>query len=158
MPPENEKHTEIRLFQDKDADELSTVITRCLKEVNSKDYPAETIGGMVAYFTPEKVKELAQEREMYVAVQADKAIGTVSRDGNKVFTMFINPDFAGQGIGSQLMDYAEQQVATSGFGFVELGASITAHDFYQKRGYDDVRETETESSGLNYIMQKQLNN
>jgi len=79
----------------------------------------------------------------------------VSRDENKVFTMFVNPDYAGSGVGSRLMDYIESLAAGEGFSFMETGASITAHDFYRKRGYVDVRESETEF-GLNYILRRPL--
>ena len=42
-----------------------------------------------------------------------------------------------------------------GYGHMETGASITAHRFYLRMGYFDVRETETEF-GVNHIMRKAL--
>jgi hypothetical protein len=38
---------------------------------------------------------------------------------------------------------------------METGASITAHQFYRKLGYADVRESES-AFGLNYIVRKPL--
>jgi len=111
---------------------------------------------MVAHWTPDVVKARALEREMFVVEMDGSVVGTVSRDGNKVFTLFVNPDVAGQGIGSQLMSHIEQLAAVENYQYLETGASITAHDFYRKRGYKDVRETMTEDSGLNYILQKPL--
>lgn len=145
----------IRLFKLADASELSRVITRCLREVNSKDYTADIIEKMCAHFTPEVIAKLAQERQMLVAEQNGKPVGTVSREGNKVFTMFINPDLRNRGIGRRLMERVEDLAAEEGFEYMETGASITAHDFYRKLGYLDVRESET-NFGLNYILQKPL--
>ncbi|MDN5274124.1 MAG: hypothetical protein JWP06_25 [Candidatus Saccharibacteria bacterium] len=145
----------IRLFRTTDANELSSVIIRCLREVNSKDYAADIIEKMCSYFTPEIIAKLAHERQMFVAEQNGQPVGTVSRDGNKVFTMFVNPDDAGQGIGTKLMGYIEHLVVEEGFKYIETGASITAHDFYHKLGYVDVRESETDF-GLNYILRKPL--
>jgi len=154
----DEKLFKIRRFKNSDAQNISEIIIRCLKEINSKDYPSEIINGMIVHFTPERVSELAQERKMYVATYKGEVVGTVSRDGNKVFTMFVNPDFSAQGIGSKLMDYIEQLAASEKYEYMETGASITAHDFYRKRGYKDIRETMTEIAGLNYILQKPLKN
>jgi hypothetical protein len=39
---------------------------------------------------------------------------------------------------------------------METGASITAHQFYLGLGYVDVRQSETELAGLNYILRKPL--
>lgn len=145
----------VRRFRQADAGMLSTIIIRCLREINSKDYPAPLIEKMCDHFTPDTIRLLAEQREMYVAEFNGEIVGTVSRDENKVFTMFVNPDYAGSGVGSRLMDYIESLAAGEGFSFMETGASITAHDFYRKRGYVDVRESETEF-GLNYILRRPL--
>jgi GNAT superfamily N-acetyltransferase len=146
---------QIRRFEDGDADAIAEIIRRCLREVNIRDYPAETIERMCAHYDAARLRELAEQREIVVAAAGDALLGTVSRDGYKVFTMFVDPDHAGEGIGRKLMNHLEEQVRNAGFDFVEAGASITAHAFYQKRGYIDVRETDTEF-GLNYILRKPL--
>jgi GNAT superfamily N-acetyltransferase len=145
----------VRRFCPSDADTLSKIITRCLREVNSKDYPASLIEKMCTHFTPDTIRSLAEQREMYVAELDGETVGTVSRHENKVYTMFVNPDCAGSGVGSRLMGHIEGLAAGEGYDFMETGASITAHDFYRKRGYVDVRESETEF-GLNYILRKPL--
>ncbi|WUH99351.1 GNAT family N-acetyltransferase [Spirillospora sp. NBC_00431] len=144
----------IRMFQPEDAPRLSAIVQRCLREVNSRDYPNHIIDKMCAHFTAERFVELSGSRRIYVAEEG-RVVGTVSRDGNKVYTMFIDPDLAGRGIGRQLMQHIEAQAAHDGYDFMETGASITAHGFYLKLGYTDVRESETEF-GLNYILRKPL--
>lgn len=143
-----------RLFQPSDAPRLAEIVQRCLREVNSRDYPAHIIDKMCAHFTAERFVELASGRRVYVA-EDRRAVGTVSRDGNKVYTLFVDPDLAGLGIGRQLMQHVETLAAHDGYDHMETGASITAHGFYLKLGYTDVRESETEF-GLNYILRKPL--
>ncbi|WP_425473200.1 GNAT family N-acetyltransferase [Streptomyces montanus] len=109
---------------------------------------------MCAHFTAERFIELSSSRLIYVAEDV-RVVGTVSRDGNKVYTMFVDPDLVGRGIGRQLMQYIEALAVRDGFDHMETGASITAHQFYLKLGYTDVRESETEF-GLNYILRKPL--
>jgi GNAT superfamily N-acetyltransferase len=143
-----------RLFRPGDAPRLAEIVQRCLREVNSRDYPPGIIDKMCEYFTAERFVELSSGRRVYVA-EDRRVVGTVSRDGNKVYTLFVDPDLAGLGIGRQLMQHVETLAARDGYDHMETGASITARGFYLKLGYTDVRESETEF-GLNYILRKPL--
>lgn len=144
----------IRAFRSEDGSALAAIVQRCLREVNSRDYPAAVIDKMCAHFTAERFVELAESRSIYVADDG-QIVGTVSRDGNKVFTMFIDPDAHSQGIGRSLMEHIETLAASDGFDYMETGASITAHGFYLRLGYTDVRTSETDF-GFNYILRKPL--
>jgi GNAT superfamily N-acetyltransferase len=146
--------TDVRPFDPNDAPRLAEIVQRCLREVNSRDYPAEIIDKMCAHFTAERFIELSGSRRIYVA-EDDRVVGTVSRAGNKVYTMFVDPDLTDRGIGRQLMQHIEALAARDGYDYMEAGASITAHQFYLKLGYTDVRESEAEF-GLNYILRKPL--
>jgi GNAT superfamily N-acetyltransferase len=144
----------IRRFHNADAPAVAALIERCLREVNSCDYPSEIIERMCDHFTEERIKELATERQMFVAETTGIA-GTVSRDGNKVYTMFVHPRAARRGIGKLLMRHIEALAAIDGYDHMETGASITAHDFYRRLGYSDVRTSETDF-GFNYILRRDL--
>ncbi|MGH3999484.1 MAG: hypothetical protein ACRDTJ_18735, partial [Pseudonocardiaceae bacterium] len=84
----------VRPFHSEDAPSVAALVQRCLREVNSRDYSASVIDKMCAHFTPDRFVDLAVSRSIYVA-DDDRVVGTVSRDGNKVFTMFVDPDLAG---------------------------------------------------------------
>ncbi|MBQ1049747.1 GNAT family N-acetyltransferase [Micromonospora sp. C51] len=146
--------TRVRLFRQDDASAVAELIERCLREVNSRDYPAELIERMCAHFTAERLAQLAMERQVFVA-EWDEVVGTVSRDGNKVFTMFVHPGAIGRGVGRRLIGHVEELAAADGFDHIETGASITGHSFYHRLGYVDVRTSDTEF-GLNYILRKPL--
>lgn len=149
----------VRPFRPGDAPRLAEIVQRCLREVNSRDYSADIIDRLCAHYTAEKLIELSGSRLIYVAEEdeatGDGIVGTVSRDGNKVYTMFVDPDAAGLGVGRHLMRHIEALAVRDGYDHMETGASITAHRFYLKLGYTDVRESETES-GLNYLLRKPL--
>ena len=145
----------IRAFQAGDAARVAEIIQRCLREVNARDYPAEIIEAMCAHYTAERMIALSRQREIFVAEREGAVVGTVSRAGNQVFTMFVDPAQAGRGVGRALMFHLEALAAGEGHEYLETGASITAHDFYRRLGYADVRESQTEF-GLNYILRKPL--
>lgn len=69
--------------------------------------------------------------------------------------MFVDPDFAGRGIGRPLMRQVEASAARDGYDHMETGAGITAHGFHLGPGYTDVRTSET-GFGLNHILRKPL--
>jgi GNAT superfamily N-acetyltransferase len=144
----------IRRLRDADAPTVAGIIEHCLREVNSRDYPAEIIERMCAHFTADRIRELARQREVFVA-ELDGVVGTVSRDGNKVYTMFVHPRSAGRGIGRALMRHIEALAAGEGHDHMETGASITAHDFYRRLGYVDVRSSDTDF-GPNYILRRDI--
>ncbi|MGK5445066.1 GNAT family N-acetyltransferase [Micromonospora sp. URMC 105] len=144
----------IRSFEDADASAVVELIECCLRQVNSHDYPADVIERMCAHFSPARIKELATERQVFVA-ELDGIAGTVSRDGNKVYTMFVHPRTHGRGIGRRLMRHIEALAVIDGYDYMETGASITGHGFYHRLGYVDVRTSET-AFGLNYILRRRL--
>lgn len=144
----------IRLFQPGDSRAVAELIQLCLRKVNSRDYPAEIIDRMCAYFIPSQIEQLAAQRQMFVA-ESDGIVGTVSRDGNKAYTLFVQPRSIGQGVGRLLMRHVEALAALEGYDYLETGASITGHGFYQRLGYLDIRVSETEF-GVNYILRKPL--
>ncbi|MFF5174832.1 GNAT family N-acetyltransferase [Micromonospora sp. NPDC000089] len=145
----------IRGFLPEDGEALSALVVRCLREVNSRDYPAELIERMCAHFTADRFRELAGERRIYVAERDGRPVGTVSRDGNKVYTMFVDPDAHGRGIGRLLMRHVEEAARAEGHEFMETGASLTGHGFYQRLGYTDVRVSDT-VFGINHILRRPL--
>jgi GNAT superfamily N-acetyltransferase len=145
----------VREFRDADAEAVAGLVAVCLRTVNSRDYPPEIIERMCAHFVPERFLELAAQRQIFVAERDGTVAGTVSRDGNKVFTMFVHPRHHGHGIGRQLMRHIEALAAADGFDHMEAGASITAHEFYHRLGYVDVRTSET-GLGINHVLRRPL--
>jgi GNAT superfamily N-acetyltransferase len=117
--------TDVRPFDPNDAPRLAEIVQRCLREVNSRDYPAEIIDKMCAHFTAERFIELSGSRRIYVA-EDDRVVGTVSRAGNKVYTMFVDPDLTDRGIGRQLMQHIEALAARDGYDHMEAGASTSS--------------------------------
>ncbi|MBU1136114.1 MAG: GNAT family N-acetyltransferase [Nanoarchaeota archaeon] len=130
---------EIRKFKKEDARKVSNLIRKCFREVNSKDYPKKVIDFMCSHFSPKKIIVNSAKRQIFVAVEKDKIIGTVSIHDNIILTVFVNPKIHGKGIGKKLMTKVESEAKKNGFKSVKLPSSITAIDFYKKLGYKKVK-------------------
>jgi GNAT superfamily N-acetyltransferase len=150
------KMARIRRFRTEDAEEVSNLIRRTLIEVNSVDYPRAVITNQVHAFTVEKIRELAAHREVYVIAQDGELLGTASLEEDAIYTVFVLPTHQGRGIGTRLMKHLEKRARTQGHTAITLPSSTTACAFYEKLGYQAVREVYSDETGLNIIMEKEL--
>ena len=146
----------IRLFRTDDCEAVSKLITRCLREVNSRDYSDEVIRKTIEHFSPDNLLSWFEGMDTFVAEGDGVIVGTGSIEGNRINSVFVSPDRQSQGIGRELMDYLEQMVCSRGFADVVLRSSLTALDFYDKLGYLKVGETFREAGGQMIEMKKDM--
>lgn len=131
-----------RRFCEADAEEVAGLIIRNFKEVNSKDYIQNAIQELVKTHDAEWVKGVAVYAHMYVFCLDEKIIGVGSISSfwgseteSILLTVFVLPEFHGKGIGRTIIRTLEQDELFIRAERVEIPASITAVDFYQKFGY-----------------------
>lgn len=104
-----------RLLTQGDARKASYLIRKTLREVNSKHYPQNVIQFMCENYSPKRVVEKSSNRLMYVASKDERILGTVSLKGNVISALFVNPNFHGKGIGTELMNYDESAARKRGY-------------------------------------------
>ena len=133
----------IRLFQQEDATEVAQVVARTLKVSNSKDYSVEYIDDNIASHSAEVLIERAKEGHMYVVCDKERIVGCGAIAGywgstteSILLTIFVLPEYQGKGIGSQIIHTLEKDEYFLRAKRIEIPASITAVEFYRKKGYD----------------------
>jgi GNAT superfamily N-acetyltransferase len=131
---------EIRPALPSDAEEISRVIVRALRETNRRDYPAHVVAAVAENFSPERVAEKLSARRAYVATVAGMVVGTASLDGRVVRSVFVDPTYQGKGIGTRLMDVLEGLVREQSVSTLSVPSSITAEGFYRRLGFAFVRD------------------
>ena len=122
-----------------DAESISTIAIRALRETNIPDYAPEIIERIVANFTPPLVGARMADRLMLVATIGDEIIGTASLHEDTVRGMYVRPDWQGRGVGAALMDEVEKEAKAQGLAILAVPSSITAEGFYRIRGFVPVR-------------------
>lgn len=132
----------IRRFKPEDADEVSALVVKTLREVNSKDYSKEYIENDVQRLQPEGILERAEWTHFYVAVDKDKIVGCGAigpywdkKDESSLFTIFVLPEYQSKGIGRKIIETLENDEYFLRAKRIEIPASITATPFYIKMGY-----------------------
>ena len=122
-----------------DAQAVYEIVLRASRETNARDYPASVIDRLVLTL-PKGVVSKLEEWQAYVAVVDGRVVGTVSLNGKTVRVVFVHPDYQGRGIGAKLMDVVENAAKLQSERTLGVQSSITAQEFYAKRGFKIVRE------------------
>ena len=99
-----------------------------------------------------------------VAEQGSRILGLTSTDGREVADLWIHPSFQRRGIGSILLQVAEEEIQLAGHDTVRLcytEYNVAAPCFYRANGYTEAgRSPERLSCGIArdvIIMEKKLN-
>ncbi len=132
----------VKPYQDENAEEIVNLIIRNFKEINVKDYGEKAIEKMAATHTIDWFRGLAKYATVYVFWNDDKIVGVGSISSfwgspteSILLTIFVLPEFHGQGIGNYIIDILESDVLFLRADRIEIPSSITAVEFYRKRGY-----------------------
>jgi GNAT superfamily N-acetyltransferase len=150
-------------FHPNQAQEVSDLIYRNIREINSKDYDDTFINILLKDFTPQRLLEKCQDQSIFVAVENGVIVGTgaLENKGTKsephfyCVAMFILPEQHGKGIGSLILQKVEQQARILGAKQLQLRAARGAPDFYRKAGYQTGEREEFDIFG-NLFMEKRL--
>ncbi len=133
----------IRKLQEKDAGEVSALIAATLRTTNIKDYSAEYIENQIKILQPQNIWERASWTHFYVFCEDEKIVGCGAigpfwdkTDESSLFTIFVLPEYQGQGIGRKIIQTLEEDEYFLRAKRIEIPASITAVLFYRKMGYD----------------------
>lgn len=133
----------IRRFEKEDAEAVSALIARTLRETNIRDYTAEYIENDVRALSPESLIQRASWMHFYVVLDGEKPVGCGAigpywgqEDESSLFNIFVLPEYQGQGIGRRIIETLEADEFFLRARRVEIPASITACGFYRRMGYD----------------------
>jgi GNAT superfamily N-acetyltransferase len=131
----------IRPALSEDADDISGVILRALRETNAKDYADEIIERVEHSFSQDAVRQLIGKRSVFVATLGSRVVGTASLDGSVVRTVFVAPDVQARGIGKLLMAAIERAARERKIAALTVPSSVTAETFYARLGFKAVRDS-----------------
>ena len=133
----------MRLISESDAKAVSDLIRKTISISNKKDYPEDLMDQLIEMETPEHVLERASWTHFYVAELAGSIIGCGAigpywgkEDESSLFTIFVDPEFQGMGVGRYIMNTLEKDEFFTRAKRIEIPASITGVPFYLKMGYD----------------------
>ncbi len=138
----------IRLAAENDAETVADLIYQAFSPFRSQYTP-----GAFEYTaaSAETVRARFAEGPIWLAVDGDEAVGTVSGlpepDRFYIRSMAISPAVQGRGIGQRLLDTLESHARAQGYKKLYLYTTFVlpgARPLYEKNGFYVVRETQPE--------------
>jgi len=88
-----------------------------------------------ANLTVHGVEQKLRVMEVWVAEIDGRAVGWGAIRGDKLEGLYTDPEFAGQGIATELLSRLEAQVRARAMTSMHAQASLNAEGFYIRRGY-----------------------
>jgi len=83
---------------------------------------------------------LLPDGETWVALDSDRVVAVLTLDGDDLDQLYVDPEFAGQGIGSMLVELAKD-LRPGGLALWTFQANLPAQAFYAAHGFTEVRRT-----------------
>ncbi|WP_251343111.1 GNAT family N-acetyltransferase [Haloplanus halophilus] len=133
-----------------DADEMARIQSASLRR-NAREHYTEAQLAHLAPAEPDTAvldAEFAGESTRPIVAEADGTIvgwGSVHLDENVLAATFVDPDYAGRGIGRAIVDELEAIARREGVERLRVPASLNAVGFYEALGFE--RRREIDASG-----------
>lgn len=155
---------QVRRYCSEDTAKLVDLFYETVHSVNAAHYTAEQLHA----WTPmgekeERIKKwrvsLAQNLS-FVAEQKGKIVGfsDLQQDGY-LNRLYVHKDHQRQGVAADLLNAAEKEAEKLGLSEITLDASLTAKPFFEKHGYETIRQQTVVRKGIaltNFKMRKTM--
>ncbi len=121
-----------------DFDSVKTITQTTIRTVYPRYYPAGAVEFFCHHHSDDRICEDIADGKVYLLLDSEEAVGTVTIDGNTINRLFVLPEHQRKGYGRALLDFAERKILME-YDIVQIDASLPAKRIYRLRGY---RETE----------------
>jgi putative acetyltransferase len=124
-----------RLAMSDDASRLHEVRRRSILELAPPTIPAGEAQAWATQLTLPGMERKLRELEIWVAELDGTVAGWGAIRGDYLEGLYTAPEFAGRGVGAELLGMLEGLLRERGVQAVRAEASSNARDFYLRRGY-----------------------
>ncbi len=135
-------------------DEAMELAFRVFLKFESKDYGREGTEAFAEFVTDPMLKKAFETGHylVFLAFEGDTLAGIIGiRNGNHISLLFVDGARHNHGIGSKLLEKAEDYLKkNTEFSKMTVNSAPYAKDFYHKRGFTDCGEL-TYKDGIQYI-------
>jgi GNAT superfamily N-acetyltransferase len=134
-------------FTPEKALETARLVGGTLRACNVEDYGRDRIERIAEAHSAAALLELAQRRDILLAVEAGVVVGTASLERNWIYAMFVDPQHQGRGIGRSLLQELERIAGARQIQRLGLYSSVSAVGFYKQMGFTVEATLDSEEHG-----------
>lgn len=145
----------IRKYRSSDCKELIALFYNTVHMVNAKDYTKEQLDAWATgQVDMDNWNQSLLEHYSIVALDDGMIVGFGDIDKTGYLDrLFVHADYQRKGVATAICNQLEQVIQ----GNIVTHASITARPFFEKRGYQVIKEQQVERQGIfltNFVMEK----
>ena len=152
----------IRKFRSEDATAVARLHRETIRHINSNDYPEDIIKVWSGRVTAKKHRDPMKIGKKWVAVLSRKIVGFVNHSlKGEFWGLYVHKDHQGEGIGSKLLQTAEDSLKKMGVRNIQIVASVSAKKFYERKGYKVIKKQPhlmENKKMVSYLMEKRIIN
>lgn len=146
----------LRPYASRDCEEMSRLFYETVHRVNARDYsPAQLDAWASGEVDLDGWNQSFLAHETLVAWEDGRIVGFADMDKTGYLDrLYVHRDCQGRGIATALVQALEEKVPSPRY---QTHASITARPFFEKRGYEVVKEQQVFRRGqwlTNFVMEK----
>jgi putative acetyltransferase len=127
---------EHRLATLNDAKRLFELRRHSINELAVKGMSIAEAASWAEKLTVAGMQRKLSELEIWVAEVGAKVVGWGAIRGDRLEGLYTDPEFAGRGIGTELLNLLEGLMRGRGILAAQAEASANAEEFYLRRGYE----------------------
>lgn len=153
---------DLRILKESDTTEMKELFCSTVLNINIKDYTKEEVEDWASCGeNADRWKELISKNRFIGAFDRDNRLvgfSSMNKDGY-LHSMFVHKDCQGRGVATSLLSEVEKIAANFGVTEITSEVSITARPFFEKRGYNVIKEQRHKAKKLeltNFVMKKVL--
>lgn len=127
----------IRKAKISDAKEISDFRIKTIEKICFKDYTRKQIKLFKKKHSEKEIIKRIKNREMFCLIDNKKIIGTISLyNKNTIADLYLRKEYIKKSLGKKLIKFIENYAKKKGVKKLKAYSTITAMDFYKKRGYE----------------------
>ena len=115
-------------------EDVKSITHKTISEIYPHYYPKGVVDFFLAHHSDENIRKDVAADMVYLIVDGEEKIGTVTVKENEINRLFVLPQYQHRGAGKRLLDFAEELIAEE---YVEIyvHSSLPAKSIYINRGY-----------------------
>ncbi|MCK4410428.1 MAG: GNAT family N-acetyltransferase [Candidatus Eisenbacteria sp.] len=138
----------IRVARESDAREMHDLHARSVAAFCRGHYSDDQVKVLLIGRTPEGYLPAIEHDEMFVMESDGRMVGFGHATQGEVQALFVDPDWAGRGVGSALLEHALRLAERGHDGPIQLKSTLNAVGFYEAHGFVEVEPTELNKHGV----------
>ena len=131
-----------------DARDMHELHARAVDAFCRGHYSDDQVKALLTGRTAEGYLPAIERDEMFVMESNGRMVGFGHASRGEVQALFVDPDWAGRGVGSALLEHALRLAARDHEGPIQLKSTLNAVGFYRTHGFVEIEPTELKKHGV----------